>query len=713
MRKRLKIISLFLFALLLSYSFIFVQPASADSDHIIHVYIYHDYYVPYMPGADNCYGVYRIVGSRGYQEISEVSVSRYVQAGKLPGSEDTTVPNGTDYVGQYHDARTLYRDDVFLFTSFQITAGPFEEIIWSGNYVYHHIKTYYFEAPYSVAGYMADFSPITGSSAYNETGRPWLIAADLSVIKQYMPDFEPVMVTPNFPGASALAGVSYADWKLLSSGKVTSNDWGYISKVTDSSDSNSRGYSRRSGRRYSYILTTNPANDSIKDIVGWWSPWAYEMLATVDDIRENGEIDEQQPYDELKLELTDEDRQAGITSIPQALINALKWDRPTIYYDESTINAYIYGAPQSGSVPSLGSTSHVWRYRMSPTLKGTEAIYREVSDKIIDAAKEGKSVPMPWTAGTGALDTLQGSTPGYWHVPKAGSLENKSMSIISFDPEFLGQTPFHRAQSNLYSYGDRNAPTLAGISDSYKSMSSFLGTSVGEKTNFLPAFNNKILRSPFKYGSLNIQSKNGYKYSSAVWNDPYMPGDSDTSSIWYWWSRNYSPFYKYIAPLSAVHSGMTLFDADDTTGWDRGIQRVRLPQMVHTDVSDINTTKTYSTSTQSSIKSRNISDIGSYTDYSGKAQQNKVNYVSEYKKAKPVDYGSVTLKGFNNTTVLSPMSVRYYPADINSLSSIRKAFPFLGTSISVPDMSKHNTLWKMFDRNMSFSGINKAPVEWD
>ena len=59
------------------------------------------------------------------------------------------------------------------------------------------------------------------------------------------------------------------------------------------------------------------------------------------------------------------------------------------------------------------------------------------------------------------------------------------------------------------------------------------------------------------------------------------------------------------------------------------------------------------------------------------------------------------------------MSVRYYPADINSLSSIRKAFPFLGTSISVPDMSKHNTLWKMFDRNMSFSGINKAPVEWD
>ena len=275
-------------------------PVRAESDTVIHVYIYHDYYVPYMPGADNCYGVYRIIGSRGYQEISELAVSRHVQGGKLPGSEGIKIPANTDYVGQYHDTRTLYRDDVFLFTAFQITAGPFEEIIYSGRYVYHHIKTYYFEAPYSVAGYMADFSPITGSNAYTSTGRPWLIAADTDTIKRYMPSYTPIMITPNFPGAAALSKVSYRSWKTLDSGNVTTKDWAYISKIEQKSISEQKQkYGGRRGGTYSYILTTNPSNDTVKDMIGWWSPWAYELLATVDDIRENGEIDEQQSYDKV------------------------------------------------------------------------------------------------------------------------------------------------------------------------------------------------------------------------------------------------------------------------------------------------------------------------------------------------------------------------------------------------------------------------------
>lgn len=700
-----------LFAMLVAIAL----PVRAESDTVIHVYIYHDYYVPYMPGADNCYGVYRIIGSRGYQEISELAVSRHVQRGKLPGSEGIKIPANTDYVGQYHDTRTLYRDDVFLFTAFQITAGPFEEIIYSGRYVYHHIKTYYFEAPYSVAGYMADFSPITGSNAYTSTGRPWLIAADTDTIKRYMPSYTPIMITPNFPGAAALSKVSYRSWKTLDSGNVTTKDWAYISKIEQKSISEQKQkYGGRRGGTYSYILTTNPSNDTVKDMIGWWSPWAYELLATVDDIRENGEIDEQQSYDKVELKLTNEDKAAGITAIPQELINALQWDKLSIYYDQSTIDAYLYGAPQNGSTPILGSTSRVWRYREVPTLKNIEAVYKDVSDRIIEASRTGKTVPMPWTPGAGALDMLQGGTAGYWHVPKAGLLENKSMSLISFDPEFLGQSPFHRAQSNLYGNGNRKSPTLSGITDPFESMNTFLGSNnASENNNFLSAFNRRISASPFKYGYLNIKKQNGYEYAPALWNDPYMPGDADTSSIWYWWSRNYTPFYKQIAPLVSLGSGMALFDADDTTAWSRGIQRQRLPQLVMRKNVNINTTELYPISTQNSIKSRNLPEIGSYTDNAGKVHKNAVNYVSEYKKAKPIDYGSVTLKGHNSFTFLSPLSVRYYPANLSAISTIKKAFPFLDQSIKIPDSSTHKKLWEIFDRQIESSGINKSPVEWN
>lgn len=703
--KRLFNKSLFVFI----FAFIVVITGSAvksyaESDATIHVYIYHDYYVPYMPGADNCYGVYRIVGSRGYQNIAELAVSRTTQAGKLPGSDSITIPEGTDYVGQYQDTRSLYRDDVFVFTSFQITAGPFEEIITSGRYIYHHIKTYYFEAPYAVVGYMADFSPVSGSSAYTTTGRPWLIAADLNTILTYMPTYDATLTTPNYPGSSSLASVSYASWKTLESGNVTSNDWAYISKSTNSGTSGRRYYGRAS-QRYSYILTANPTNDRVKDIVGWWSPWAYEILQTVDDIRKNGEIDEKQSYDEFEIKLTATDIASGITTIPSALLTAMEWDTVSIYYDESTIDGYMYGTPLTNT-PSLGSTSQVWRYTGVPTLDNINTAYQEVSNSIIEAAQDGESVEMPWTAGSGALDALQGSVVGFFHAPKAVSLENKSMSLVTFDPEFIGQYPFHRAQYSLYSSGDRSTPTLGGYTDSLKSMSAFLGTTVTESTNYLSAFTRKISSSPFKYG-LSISTSNSYEYTSNdIWNDPYMPGDTDISDIWYWWRNNYRDFYDEIVPLMAVGSGMTLFDVSGATGWSRGIQRKRYPQIILDKDVNLNTTKTFSTSTQTELKSRDLSDISTYTTVSGEVMTNNVSYISDYKDTDTVDYGSVTIKGNHSFVCVSPMSVRYYPGNYNALSSIKQAFPFLGTSIALPDMTTHQTLWETFDTEMSSAGIN-------
>lgn len=692
------------------FAFIVVIAGSAvksyAEDSTIHVYIYHDYYVPYMPGADNCYGVYRIVGSRGYQNISELAVSRTTQAGKLPGSDSVSIPESTDYVGQYQDTRSLYRDDVFVFTSFQITAGPFEEITMSGNVIYHHIKTYYFEAPYAVVGYMADFSPVTGSSAYTTTGRPWLIAADLKTILTYMPTYDATLTTPNYPGSSSLASVSYADWKTLGSGNVTSNDWAYISRSTYTGTYGRIFSIRNNNQRYSYILTANPTNASVKDIVGWWSPWAYEILQTVNDIRENGEIDAQQSYDEFEITLTATDIAAGITTVPSELLAAMEWDKVSIYYDESTIDGYMYGTPLTNT-PALGSTSQVWRYTGTPTLDNINTAYQEVSNLIIEAAQEGQSVAMPWTAGTGTLDSLQGSVVGFFHVPKAGSLENKSMSILTFDPEFIGQYPFHRAQYSLYSSGNRSTPTLGGYTESLKSMSAFLGTTVSENSNYLSAFTRKISSSPFKYG-LSISTRNSYEYTSNdIWNDPYMPGDSDTSDIWYWWRNNNRDFYNEIVPLMAVGSGMTLFDVSGATGWERGIQRKRYPQIILDKDVNLNTTKTFSTSTQTELKSRDLSDISTYTTVSGEVMTNNVSYISDYKNTDPVDYGSVTISGNHSFVCVSPMSVRYYPGNYGALSSIKQVFPFLGSSITLPDMTTHETLWEKFDTEMSSAGIDK------
>lgn len=667
-------------------------PACAESDSVIHVYIYHDYYVPYMPGADDCYGAYRIIGSRGSQYVSELTLARSAKPGALPGAEGVSIPEGTDYVAAYQDARQLFRDDVLVFTSFQVKAGPFEEIEQAGRYVYHHIKSYYFETPYSVVGYTADFSPVAGSAAYSETGRPWLVAADQEKIKLYMPSFEPLMLLPNFPGSAALSRVSYKSWRAGPEG-APEGCWAYISRSAGAA-SGSGWNSYRRGGRILYILTTNPYNDAVKDHVGWWEPWAIEMLSSVDDARENGEADDRQDYDEPVLD--DPDGPAG-GGVPAELAAALEWDRPSIYYDESTVNSYLYAAPlKQTAFLEGGLPAFPW----APTLDAVGEAYEDAAGRILDAALAGNDVPMPWTPGSGALDALQSQTAGYWHVPKAGVLENKSMSILTHDPEFLGQAPFHRAQSKLYRLGKKDGAVLAGQTEAEESMSAFLGLRGAPSGDYLAAFRRKVSAAPFKYGAWKVRtSPSGVEYTDEVWTDPYSERayGGETGGVWRWWARNYRPFYDAISPLCSLGDGYTFF-GDAGADWSGSVFRRRLPQVQKHGDTAIETVKSFPVSVQNSVKSRSFKDVPSYTDRAGGVKNNSVQYVSGYKKLGPADYGSVSLSGRDLYSVVSPLAVWYYPARGAALGEAKKTFPFLGAQIKLPDYSAHLALWSAFDK---------------
>ena len=134
-----------------------------------------------MTGADNCYGAYRIVSSRGHGDnflsvgedtltTSSYDLKRLGEGYKKPAqpkSQGWSVGNYTQSVNftpdlktkpvvitraTYLDSRTIRRDDVTVLTDFAIVDEAPPEYDYQGNICYIHHRFYHYETPQTSSG---------------------------------------------------------------------------------------------------------------------------------------------------------------------------------------------------------------------------------------------------------------------------------------------------------------------------------------------------------------------------------------------------------------------------------------------------------------------------------------------------------------------------------------------------------------------------------
>ena len=691
-----------------------------DGDHEIHIYYYHNYYIPFVPGMDNCYGAYRIISSRGYQAVSTLSLQRVTTPGKLPGAENVTIGAITDHTSMHSDARTLYRDDIIVLTDFHPSATvTYQDAPDYSRYPYviHNERKYHFEIPVAFAGMMADMTPNAGSQAIDAIGRPWTIAVDETVAKKYMDSFSIMQFAPNYkPSVLAQYGHKYENdndrsipryrktkmvpFKELEGSDPAGKDKNVyafvIKKYSDPQNKEPNrwgsygGSWRRGGKNYYYyILSLNPHNESNVDMVGWWSLYSVEILNSVDNMRAEKK-DKQMEYDKDSAE------ESAI--IPPALKDADSWEKISITFSKDAFKDYTYD-----TVLSVKNPYGVWRWTDIPGYRKVYDIWNRTADNIENemraAAEAKKSYSIPLNPSY-PLSPLQSTSPGYWVPPKASVLENKLMSVFSNDPRYMGYAPYARAVASMYFSRDLKSPVFSGAKDPYDSISAFLGIGkTGPSSDFRNAFYSRVRSASFQAGG---------------WNDPWLPYmAANTSDIWNLWYRKNNAFYKAVVPLMALDTGMALWDIPGTTGWNLGIQRNRGAKVIAEINTPINTTVGFPSSVQNEFKSRGYGEEASYQDRAGQVKQNHVAYVSEFKKQKLTDFGSVRLTGNDSQKYMTPLSVRYFPMDISKMSAIKGMFTFIGSGIKMPSYSNHPTVWEMFPRPSSqAAGYNTAPPVW-
>jgi len=142
--------------------FIFLFSGAAFAKNVVH----RTFYVPYMPGAERCYGAYRVVAHTGDYNLSIVKGSLDYSTGKIK--------NNKEVVDVFQTA-DLIRSDLIILArpGLKVT-----DVKYSGDTAYH--DTIYYEVPEYVIGYFADFSPLVGSMVMEGQGRPYFVASKIS-----------------------------------------------------------------------------------------------------------------------------------------------------------------------------------------------------------------------------------------------------------------------------------------------------------------------------------------------------------------------------------------------------------------------------------------------------------------------------------------------------------------------------------------------------
>lgn len=681
-----------------------------SGDQIIRVYIYHDYYVPYIQGMDNVYGGYRVILSMGEQNVSVLGLRKTAYPGDFGEGTENLLPDKlTEDMSSYYDARNVVRDDVFIFT--EIPEKPDSVVVeryMSGRYEYIVTHSYYYEYPVAAAGYTIDMNPVYGSTAVDQNGAPWAVALDESIMKTYMPEFSRNMLMPNFNGASPRGYIVKSSpapgpylRQPLSKGHAVYEGTG---------EDTSQGFRGRRGGRFKHILSLDPSNEENIDFVGWWNIFAQSVLAGVEDLRAN--------LDQVK-----DSKQSYDNTIPPPSANATEADikeykmltdtsSASIYFQPSDFNNYKFGE----KLIYTGKPGNLWYFSGYPGYKAAYDLWHQKSVQIREEIEQGRSAGCPNVTGL-ALASMATSTPGLWNLPRADQMENASAYIYSHDPDMLGIYPFAKAVADLYYRGKYKSPVMtdaaAGRSpDPYRSLSAFLGRTISKGTNFTGTFRSKVSSAPFK-GAL-AQSGN-----IEGWTEPWLPTQQPDGSIWAYWYNKDLPLYRQAVASSSIRLGTSVSGIEGVTAWNKGVENRRAQKIVMRRVTDIDrrggNALNYGVQKQRELKGRSVADESNYVTYAGETRRNSVDYVKTLKAAKESDFGKVELYGTDAIAFAYNPSVKYFPVHaVGGMNAITRSFPYIGKLIKSPDYGRTAEVLKTFPYDSAkAAGLDLKPPVWD
>ncbi len=693
--------------------FSFFAPVSvyAESDGgngARYIYVAHDYYIPYIQGMDDVYGAYRAIASRGEQDVSILALRRITTPGENEDEDlDSLLPDKlTDDMSSYYDSRTVNRDDIFIFT--ELPGEPDDSITeryFSGNDVYIVTHRYFYERPVSIAGYSLDMNPLYGSSAVDRIGSPWTIAIDGAVMKAYMPEYTESLIIPNRNGVFPRGAViKSAD----SQGRNVSGPYMRHGPGWTASDSSASAVSGgassggNGGTRYCHILSLAPTNENNVDFVGWWDIFSQATLSSVDSLRAEIDTikDEKQPYD------TQIPASAGASASALAAVNSS--DSISIYFEPSDFDDYKFDT----KLLSSGAPGNLWAFSAFPGYDTAYGLWNAAASAVRGAVEDGTFGEYPANASALALAYMSSGTPGFWTPPRADLLENASAYIYADDPDSLGVYPMAKAASDLYFDGKLPSPALSGQEepDPYEALSGFLGAKVSGGDSFTSSFRTRVASAPFA-GRLAVSGCGDRQ----AWSEPWIPTDAPDGSIWNWWRQVLPPLYKHAASSMSIRLGTVISGIKGVTAWNKGVENQRAQKEIARASTDINKTADFSSSEQSELKNRNISDESQYVKYSGETADETIGYMKLFKREKAYDFGTVKLSGTDETAVAYNVNVKYYPVyATEKMSLIKRSFPFLGVLIAEPDYRTIEDVHKLFPLDSEgAAGLDETPPTWD
>lgn len=625
------------------------------------IHVYHDYFIPWVTGMDNCYGAYRVVGSRGSVSLSTIS-----------GNSITTFPNlkkkyetVQEYLASHSDFRTVDRDDVTVFTDFLIKAEK-TDMEYDGNYIYYHHRKYHYETPYGLVGFVADMNAAYGSEAYDSVSRPLFIALDRQLIKKYMPAFNPLMLLPGYNGAEP-------NGTEVAKKQVGEN-------------------------RYHYIFTLST---DIPDLVGWWNMYSADTLGAISYLRDNISqyMDSPTPAEkELLKKRNDELRRGAVEPLPAGFPDLTDpWNVISIHFESDSLAYYLCAsAPKT----TVGATNMFDAGK--GFLRGSNdmrKIWEEMASRLADSViKTGGRDSVPPNNGSFIVDFLGTSMPGFWTLPYADILNPKypSLALTVNNPDFIGRWPFAGAQDILMHRKKTENPATASGSTEESLRKLFGEASIKLPSSAVDGFIARIGKDPSMPGH-PINPRQGMEWKSA-WSEPWLVGQPNSQDIWYWWYKTDPYFYAQIVPYMSSEIGVFLRNSPAGYPGTKVIEKRREAVLRdHAKNPSITHLMNFDRKSVAEILSKNI----------------KSEKMDSFRKLALEDKGmkdaGTRFQGKDEHSLFTKTIVRYFPYDAEKAVPLYlKEHPVFSSSLSMPDFGEHRLCWSSFPVNIG--GNVQVPI---
>lgn len=614
-----------------------------NGNDIVYIDVYHHYYIPFMTGADNCYGAYRIVSSRGHGDnflsvgedtltTSSYDLKRLGEGYKKPAqpkSQGWSVGNYTQSVNftpdlktkpvvitraTYLDSRTVRRDDVTVLTDFAIVDEAPPEYDYQGNICYIHHRFYHYETPQTVLGEVVDMNPIYGSVIWKLNQGTEQIALSRREILTY------------FQGVGNEADFS----KFLLPGYVGINARSYGKIVKQK---------QIKPYHFFYILSMN---ETQPEAIGWWEMFTEPTLQYIRLIRDEiaGKrpayyIDKSFDYgsailSQLKKEAEDAKKKGGdyaganATAKLMEMINSaanasMTPDILSMYFHTSLSLSLSPYALFRFDKPFLDSWDmySLWRKKMQDM---EDEIWRIEEKKLgIDGQKEtaealrsiarkrgfsvGGSfeVPAPelipyngeprevvvrtMFTDSSFLNSYIGNYPGNWTHPLSSDDDHYSRNMMMYvtnSPSDLARWIYAGAQNSLYTSRKSSIRTLSNWKgDTWRPVlqKRYAATPTG---NLLRA---EIYTGLARSGNLAGNHPVGTVVPDSYWEEPWIPAKESPApqdGNWQkWWNKD-RLFYSAVIPYLSGELGL-LFSSqpDNIVYWSMAKTKIFKPELLY------------------------------------------------------------------------------------------------------------------------------------